>query len=62
MKVSDVDPLVVAGRDLFVVDDVVPGGAIAVHVEPEVVAAKAWKHKGSILDNQIAQLQLMCSE
>ncbi len=40
LKVSDVDPLVVAGRDLLVVDDVVPGRAVAVHVEPKVVATK----------------------
>ena len=62
MEVSDVDPLVVAGRDLFVVDDVVPGGAVAVHVEPEVVAAQTWKNKGSMLDNPNAQFKLICSE
>ena len=41
VKEADVDPLVLAGEDLLVVDDVVAGGAVAALVELELVPAQS---------------------
>ena len=46
VKEADVDPLVLAGGDLLVVDDVVAGGAVAALVELELVPAQACNGKG----------------
>ena len=45
VKESDVDPLVLAGADLLVVDDVVAGGAVAALVELELVPAQSCKSR-----------------
>ena len=52
MKESDVDPLVLAGADLLVVDDVVAGGAVAALVEFELVSAQSCNGKEKRLFNK----------
>ena len=52
MKEADVDPLVLAGADLLVVDDVVAGGAVAALVEFELVSAQSCNGKEKRLFNK----------